>query len=106
LAYERSKALIASRAAAEVQNLVWWRPAGARGESDILGVRSGGPIVLVKTGTIGEVLLIDHTGAGIGVREVCDLARILDDPQIAELLEITGHRCVHFLCGHMAPRRN
>jgi hypothetical protein len=28
------------------------------------------------------------------------------DSQIAELLEITGHRCLHFLSGHMPPRRN
>src|SRR5216683_5406175 len=28
------------------------------------------------------------------------------DSQIAELLEITGHRCLHFLSGHMSPRRN
>src|ERR1700729_2165065 len=28
------------------------------------------------------------------------------DSQIAELLEITGHRCLHFLNGHMPSRRN
>src|SRR6266851_6279090 len=28
------------------------------------------------------------------------------DSQIAELLEIACHRCLHFLSGHMPPRRN
>jgi hypothetical protein len=28
------------------------------------------------------------------------------DSQIAKLLEITGHRCLHFVSGHMSPWRN